>query len=71
MTVCVYSFYVWGVTLYILRWEGMTAEVVGGDRVDEGGAEMTMTSLPSTPNFECRPYCKFSILWSVKKWPIR
>jgi len=49
----------------------MTAEVVGGDRVDEGGAEMTMTSLPSTPNFECRPYCKFSILWSVKKWPIR
>jgi len=25
------------------------------------------TSLSSTHNIECRPYCKFSILWTIKK----
>jgi len=47
---------------------GVTPGQVGGDRVDEGGAKMKTTSLPSTyTNSTVRPYCKFSIVQSIKK----
>jgi len=47
---------------------GVTPGQVDGDRVDEGGAKMKTTSLPSTyTNSTVRPYCKFSIVQSIKK----
>jgi len=36
----------------------VTPGVMGGDRVDEGGAKMK-TSLPSTHSVECRPIANF------------
>jgi len=47
-----YSFDAWGVMLFTLRW-GVTMGV--------------WTSLPNTHNVKYRTYCKFSILWSIKK----
>jgi len=46
-------------TLYTLRGGGRGGDARSGgcgDHVDEGGAKMKTTSLPSTHNVECRPY---------------